>query len=82
MPRILIGPYLLRNQPGRFRQILTDAGFELLDPEGDLALTYEQLLRYLPQADAMLVGGERLTAELFDLCLGCALWRGPVWVMT
>ena len=39
MPRVLIGPYLLRNQPGRFRQIFTDAGFEPVDPEGDFSLT-------------------------------------------
>ncbi len=66
MPRILIGPYLLRNQPGPFRNILLEAGFELIDPEGDLALTEAQLERHLPRADAMLAGGERLTAELFD----------------
>ncbi len=67
MPRILIGPYLLRNQPGPFRKILTEAGFELIDPEGDNALTEGQLLQYLPRADAMLAGGERLSAKLFEL---------------
>jgi D-3-phosphoglycerate dehydrogenase len=67
MPSILIGPYLLRNQPGTFRKILSGAGFELIDPEGDLALTREQLQAYLPRADAMLAGGERLTADLFEL---------------
>jgi phosphoglycerate dehydrogenase-like enzyme len=66
MPRILIGPYLLRNQPGPFRRILSDAGFELIDPEGDFALTREQLLRDLPRADAMFAGGERLTDDLFE----------------
>ena len=34
MPRVLIGPYLLRNQHGRFREILTDAGFDPVDPSG------------------------------------------------
>ena len=67
MPSILIGPYLLRNQPGSFRKILSDAGFDLIDPEGDLALTHEQLQKYLPMADAMLAGGEHLTSDLFDL---------------
>jgi phosphoglycerate dehydrogenase-like enzyme len=66
MPSILIGPYLLRNQPGLFRKILSDVGFELIDPEGDFALTRDQLLRYLPRADAMFAGGERLTADLFE----------------
>ena len=66
MPSILIGPYLLRNQPGPFRTILSAAGFEVIDPEGDFALTHEQLQSYLPRADAMLAGGERLTADLFE----------------
>jgi D-3-phosphoglycerate dehydrogenase / 2-oxoglutarate reductase len=67
MPRVLIGPYLLRNQSGRFRQILTDAGFELVDPEGDFSLSKSQLLPHLPEIDAMLAGGERMTGELFAL---------------
>jgi len=67
MPRVLIGPYLLRKQPGRFREILTDAGFELVDPEGDFALTYDQLRPHLPRIDALLAGGERMTPDLFDL---------------
>ncbi len=67
MPRVLIGPYLLRNQPGRFRQILTDAGFEPVDPEGDFSLSKAQLLPHLGEIDAMLAGGERMTSELFAL---------------
>jgi D-3-phosphoglycerate dehydrogenase / 2-oxoglutarate reductase len=67
MPRVLIGPYLLRNQPGRYRQILTDAGFETVDPEGDFSLSRSQLLPHLPEIDAMLAGGERMTSELFAL---------------
>jgi D-3-phosphoglycerate dehydrogenase / 2-oxoglutarate reductase len=67
MPRVLIGPYLLRNQPCRFRQILTDAGFELIDPVGDFSLTAAQLRPYLPDLDAMLAGGERMTPDLFAI---------------
>jgi phosphoglycerate dehydrogenase-like enzyme len=67
MPRVLIGPYLLRNQPGRFRQILSDAGFELIDPVGDHALTTEQLRPHLPDLDALLAGGERMTRDLFAI---------------
>jgi phosphoglycerate dehydrogenase-like enzyme len=62
----LIGPYLLRKQPGRFRQILTEAGFDPVDPEGDFALTTEQLRPHLSSIDALLAGGERMTDELFD----------------
>jgi len=67
MPRVLIGPYLLRNKPGRFRQILADAGFELIDPVGDFSLTDSQLRPHLPNLDAMLAGGERMTPDLFAI---------------
>ncbi len=67
MPRILIAPYLLRNQPGRFREILTDAGFEPVDPEGDYSLTSDQLRPHLPVIDAMIAGGERMTPDVFEL---------------
>jgi phosphoglycerate dehydrogenase-like enzyme len=66
MPRVLIGPYLLRNQSGRFRRILSDAGFEPVDPDGDFSLTTEQLRPHLAHIDAMIAGGERMTADLFD----------------
>jgi D-3-phosphoglycerate dehydrogenase / 2-oxoglutarate reductase len=67
MPRVLIGPYLLRNQPGRFRQILEDAGFEVVDPKGDFSLTREQLLPFLGDIDALIAGGERMSPDLFVL---------------
>ena len=67
MPSVLIGPYLLRNAPGRFRDILTEAGFELIDPQGGPALSREELLPYLPRIDAMIAGGERMTPELFAM---------------
>lgn len=67
MPSVLIGPYLLRNAPGRFRDILTEAGFEPVDPVGGPALSREELLPHLPHIDALIAGGERMTPELFDL---------------
>jgi phosphoglycerate dehydrogenase-like enzyme len=67
MPTVLIGPYLLRNQPGRFRTILTQEGFDIIDAVGDFALTAEQLRSYLPHTDAMLAGGERMTPEVFQI---------------
>jgi D-3-phosphoglycerate dehydrogenase / 2-oxoglutarate reductase len=67
MPSVLIGPYLLRNQPGRFRTVLNQAGFDIIDPEGDFALSPGQLRDYLPAADALLAGGERMTAEMFEI---------------
>jgi D-3-phosphoglycerate dehydrogenase / 2-oxoglutarate reductase len=67
MPRVLIGPYLLRNQPGHFRQILEDAGFDLVDPQGDFSLTRDQLLPFLGEIDALIAGGERMSPDLFEL---------------
>jgi D-3-phosphoglycerate dehydrogenase / 2-oxoglutarate reductase len=67
MPRVLIGPYLLRGQPGGFRQILTDAGFDVVDPHGDFSLTRDQLLPHLGDIDALIAGGERMSADLFPL---------------
>lgn len=67
MPNVLVAPYLLRNQPGTFRKILTDAGFTLVDPVGDFALNADELRRYLPNTDALIAGGERMTPEMFAL---------------
>ncbi len=64
MPSVLVGPYLLRGQDGPFRRILREGGFEVIDPVGDFALTADQLRPYLPQIDALLAGGERMTPEL------------------
>ena len=67
MPSVLIGPYLLRNAPGRFRDILSEAGFEVIDPTGGFALSREELIPHLPRIDAMIAGGERMTSELFGM---------------
>jgi D-3-phosphoglycerate dehydrogenase len=67
MPNVLIGPAPLRNQPGRYRDILTAAGLRPLDVAGNHNLTEAELRSALPQADAMLAGGELLTAELLAL---------------
>jgi len=67
MPSVLIGPKLLRNQPGPFRTVLSAAGFELIEPDGGMALTHEQLRVFLPQTDALLAGGERMTPEMFAI---------------
>ena len=67
MPTVLIGSNFLRNQPGPFREILQRAGFEFTDPPGDQTLTEDDLRAALPGADAILAGGERITAELLDL---------------
>jgi D-3-phosphoglycerate dehydrogenase len=67
MPKVLIGPSPLRNQPGPFRELLTAAGFACVDPPGDQILTEAELREALPEMDAMLVGGERITADLMAI---------------
>jgi phosphoglycerate dehydrogenase-like enzyme len=64
MPTVLIGPSPLRHQPGAFRKILEDAGFRCVDPAGNHPLTEAELLAFLPEADALLAGGERVSAAV------------------
>jgi phosphoglycerate dehydrogenase-like enzyme len=64
MPTVLIAPAPLRHQPGPYRDLLVAAGFVPIDPDGDGTLTEAQLRAYLPLADAMLAGGEELTAAV------------------
>lgn len=67
MPSVLVGPYLLRGKDGGFRRILSEAGFTVVDPVGDFSLTADQLRPHLPDLDALLAGGERMTPAMFDL---------------
>lgn len=70
MPNVLICPESLRLQPGRFREILEAAGLDCIDPEGDSTLTEAQIRPYLPRCDAIIAGGETLSAPLMDLAPG------------
>lgn len=67
MPTVLIGPAPLRNRPGRYRDILVSSGFTPLDIEGNSTLTEPELRPVLPHTDAMIAGGELLSAELLGL---------------
>jgi phosphoglycerate dehydrogenase-like enzyme len=67
MPNVLVGPIHLRNAPGPFREILEAAGFTVIDPVGGPALNEAELRKYLPDSDAILAGGELLTAAMLDL---------------
>ena len=66
MPTVLISAGPLRSQPGPFREILTAAGFECIDPEGPNTMSEGELRATLPHVDAMIAGGEALTAEVLD----------------
>ena len=67
MPKILIGPGVLRNSPGAFRDVLVQAGFELIEPAGGDILSREILRETLPFVDAQLCGGEIMNAEMIEL---------------
>ncbi|WP_165063592.1 phosphoglycerate dehydrogenase [Paludisphaera rhizosphaerae] len=67
MPSVLICQAMLRRRPGRFRDVLVEAGFECIDPAPGLALTHEQLRELIPGADALVLGLERLTPDLFAI---------------
>lgn len=66
MPNVLIAPYPLRRQAGPFRELLESAGFTPIDPVGEGTLTPAELRPHLPEIDAMLAGGEAMTAEVLD----------------
>lgn len=67
MPTVLIGPSHLRNQPGRFRSILEEAGFQVLDPDAGPVVQAEILRDLLPGTDALLCGGEVMSPDMFAL---------------
>ncbi|MEO6810173.1 MAG: phosphoglycerate dehydrogenase, partial [Isosphaeraceae bacterium] len=67
MPTVLIGSGPLRNRPGPYRDLLVDAGFTPIDVEGTHTLTEAELRAVLPGADAIVAGGEPLSAPLLAL---------------
>lgn len=66
MPTILIMPTPLRQRPGRYREILDAAGFTPLDPPGDHRLSEADLIAAMPEVDAILAGGDPLTARVIE----------------
>lgn len=68
MPLALIGASPIRHQPGPFRDVLLAGGFQTVDPEGDDVLTEAQLFATLPDCEAIVAGGERISASLIEAC--------------
>jgi phosphoglycerate dehydrogenase-like enzyme len=64
MPNVLIMPTPLRHRPGRYRQILEEAGLKPYDPPGYHRLTEDDLIAAMPETDAILAGGDPLTAKI------------------
>jgi phosphoglycerate dehydrogenase-like enzyme len=68
MPRVLVSSGPLRNQTGRFREILQAAGHEIIDPDGHHQFSDSELASLLPGVDAVVAGAENYSAPLFDRC--------------
>ena len=66
MPTILIMPTPLRHRPGRFRDVLREAGFTPIDPPGLHRLTEDDLVDAISEADALLAGGDPVTARMIE----------------
>lgn len=64
MPKVLIGSYPIRNQPGPFRDLLLAAGMTPVDPPVDGPMTEALYREYLPDVEAVLAGGEPLGGAL------------------
>lgn len=69
--RVLIASLPLRHQPGKFREILQNAGLEPLDPpreENSGELSDACVHELLPQCVGVVAGSEKFTDDLFAKC--------------
>ena len=66
MPRVLVIPPIIRDQPNRNREILGAAGFEVVYPTvHESYLDRPTLLKNLCEIDAVIAGAERYDNEVF-----------------
>lgn len=63
-PRVLVTPSLLREHPGRFREILSASGFEIVHPQEPALITPAALLAALGEASAVIAGMEPFTPDV------------------
>lgn len=63
-PRVVVTPSLLHEHPGRFREILTAAGFEVVHPREALLATPAALSTALSGAVAVIAGMEPFTPDV------------------
>ncbi|AGA27818.1 phosphoglycerate dehydrogenase [Singulisphaera acidiphila] len=66
MPTVLITPAPLRDRPGSYREIFEAAGFQCVDFRGEQVPTEASLRAILPEVDAIVAGGEQITATVLD----------------
>jgi D-3-phosphoglycerate dehydrogenase / 2-oxoglutarate reductase len=65
MPRVLVSPVILRRKPGRFHEILEQAGFEVVYPDDTTDTMIPSVLeRELVGIDAMLASTESITRPI------------------
>jgi D-3-phosphoglycerate dehydrogenase / 2-oxoglutarate reductase len=70
MPTVLIGSEPIRHQPGPFRTLLENAGFQLVAPDSLARLSEADLLAMLPRCDSILAGGETISSSIMDAAPG------------
>ncbi len=68
MPTVLIGSEPIRRKAGPYRTLLESSGFRIVDPEAQTKLTEADLLRYLPDCDAIIAGGETISSSIIEAC--------------
>ncbi len=69
--RVLIAALPLRHQPGKFRDLLLEAGLEPVDPpreENAGELSDACISTMLPECDAVIAGSEKLQGPLLERC--------------
>lgn len=64
MPNVLIMPTPLRHRPGKYREVLADAGFTPFDPPGFHRLMENDLVEAVSEVEAILAGGDPLTERI------------------
>lgn len=70
MPTVLITPEPLRSRPGPFRVLLEEAGFRCVDFAGEQVPREASLCALMPEVNAMIAGGEKITAAVMDAAPG------------
>lgn len=66
-PRVLVTPFLLRNEPGPYRDELEAAGFEIVYPDDPAALADPNALRAaLPGISAVIAGMEPFQRDVLE----------------
>ena len=66
MPNVLIMPTPLRHRPGKYREVLAEAGLTPFDPPGFHRLMENDLVEAVSEVEAILAGGDPLTERVIQ----------------